>query len=216
MLDGSTDYGKKWIRGPLPVQQSQIERFNHFYGIESCFQTTRHQLAVVTTLGLDGIGPDDSALMSDEHQEWFKQSLRDSRDLPLLVFCHFPIQDERLDHIRYYEPGRRAYYLPSPGVRAELEARSQPTFWFSGHVHFRPPHRLSVPYRTEMGVWQVHCPDGRGYGRLNNKSWMPQRYEGLLVRSVQLNKDRLTVVTTDLFRSRERDRLHFELRLPVG
>jgi hypothetical protein len=199
MLEESGQYGKIWERSSPAVQRSQLRRFNRFYGIDSCFQTARHDVAAFVTLGVDGIGDDDSGLLNDDHERWFAQSLERSRDLPLLVFAHFPLQDSRLDRIRYYEPGRRAYYIPGPTVRRELESRSHPTFWFSGHLHFRPSHSLFEPYETEMGVWQLHCPDSRGYGRANNQHWSPQHYDGLFVRSVHLDSNRLSVITTDLY-----------------
>jgi hypothetical protein len=211
MFENSGQYGKKWERSSPAVQQSQLERFNRFYRMESCFQSARHELAAFITLGVDGIGPDDSGLLNDQHEQWFAESLAQSRDLPLLVFAHFPLQDSRLDNIRYYEPGRRAYYIPGPAVLRELQSREQPTFWFSGHLHFRPPHALSQAYETETGVWQIHCPDCRGYGRPNNQKWSPQHYDGLFVRSLQLESNRLSVVTTDLHHDLECGREEFDL-----
>ena len=214
MADDAPDFGSKWEHGSAEQQQRQMNRFNDFYGFESCYQAARHPLAGLILLGLDSIGPDDSGIMSEEHQRWFERSLASMRDQPVIVFSHLPIQDQRLDRIRYYEPGRRPYYQPSPAVRHELECRTAPTFWFSGHVHFCPPHPLSKPYRTEMGIWQVHCPDTRGYGRPHNQSWTPERYDGLFARSLLLKKGRLSIITTDLVTDSECDRGEFDLSQP--
>jgi hypothetical protein len=214
MTDGAPDFGSKWEHGTTEQQQRQMNRFNTFYGFETCYQAARHPLAGLILLGLDSIGPDDSGMMSAEHQEWLARSLANMRDLPILIFSHFPVQDDRLDNVRYYEPGRRPYYQPSPAVQRELESRRPPTFWFSGHVHFCPPHPLAKPYRTEMGIWQVHCPDARGYGRPHNQSWTPERYDGLFARSVRLEKNRLSIVTTDLISESECEHAEFDLSQP--
>ena len=148
MIDGDSDFGKKWEHGTPEEQRAQLERFNHFYGIDSCYQSARHPLAGFTLLGLDAIGPDDSAVMSDEHQNWFEQSLVEMRELPLLVFSHFPFQDSRLDNIRYYVPGRRPYYIPSQAVPPRVGKSHATDFLAPGHVHFRPTHPLATPYKT--------------------------------------------------------------------
>jgi hypothetical protein len=213
MVDGSTEYGKKWDRSRREVQLSQLERFHRFFGIESCFQAAVHPTFGICMLGLDEIGHDDSAILSKEHEAWFDDFLSEMPERPLLVYSHFPMQDSRLDNIRYYVRGRRPYYAPSKSVREKLQNRTPPTLWFSGHVHFEPTHPLAKPYRTDNGVWQVHCPDGRGFGRRDNSSWFPAHHDGLFARSVFVSSDRLSVITTDVERGIELDEQQFS---PTG
>jgi hypothetical protein len=147
----------------------------------------------------------------DEHEAWFEGVLDAMEGVPLLVFCHFPLVAAAMDEIRYYEPGRKPCYVPRPGVRTRLSRRKLPTFWFSGHVHFRPPHALSVPYLTEDRVWQIHCPDSWGFGRSDNDNWRPQHYDGLFVKTLHLDRQYLCVVTTDLTRNLELSAHRFAL-----
>jgi 3',5'-cyclic AMP phosphodiesterase CpdA len=201
--EDSGAYGQQWVAGPPHVRRELFRRFERFYGLDSRFEAGTANGVGFCLLGIDAIGPDDQGQLDDEHTTWFADALRRFEDRPLVVFSHFPLCDARLDSIRYYQAGRKPYLLPSREVRELLARRTSTTFWFSGHVHFRPMHPLAQPYLTDDGVWQVHCPDARGYGRADNQEWAPQRYDGLFVRSVTLDGDprssrRLTVVTTDL------------------
>lgn len=209
--DASAEYGKHWQPAPDEVQRQQIRRFERFYGIQSSCQAGRHRLAGLCLLSVDRIASDNSAGMFAAHEAWFQQTLESFQNVPLVVFAHFPLQDQRLDGTRYYEPGRRPYYLPSAATTLALRRRSQPTYWFSGHVHFAPSHPLAEPYLTQDGVWQVHCPDGWGYGRPDNEKWHPEHYSGLFVRSVLLEPARLTVITTDLHNGKELTRHSFDM-----
>ena len=121
MLDDAPDFGSKWEHGTPEQQLSQLDRFNAFYGLESCYQSVRHPLAGIVMLGLDGIGPDDSGRMTEQHQQWLEQSLVSMRDLPVLVFSHFPIQDNRLrSHPLLRVIGARPHFQPSPSPPARI------------------------------------------------------------------------------------------------
>ncbi|MDP9175857.1 MAG: acyltransferase family protein [Planctomycetota bacterium] len=210
--EGSSGYGHTWVRAGPDAQQQQLRRFADFYGIESSFQATSHPLAAVCLLGLDGIEEDSRAVLTSDHEAWFECRLAEFFDRPLLVFSHVPIEDARLDEIRYYTPGNRPYYVPSPQIARALNGRLHPTFWFSGHLHLGCAHPLFKPYQTPGGTWQIHCPDGAGVGRPNNKNWNSQRYRGLFVRSVALDAHGLRVITTDLQTGLVIDTEHFDLR----
>jgi hypothetical protein len=209
--DGSPEYGRLWQPASPEIQRQQLARFAQFYGRKDSFQVKRHALAGLCLVGVDRIAQDDGAHLSEDHEAWLAQNLSELRDTPLLVFGHFPLRDRRLENLRYYEPGRRPYYSPSVATAQALHNRAQPAFWFSGHVHFRPSHPLAQPYLTQDGVWQVHCPDGWGYGRADNRKWHPERYDGLFVRSVHLEDQSLRLITTDLQHNTEIARHDFDL-----
>lgn len=196
--DGSVEYGRRFEAGPLSEQRRLFHRFERFYNIESRYDAGSFNDVGICLLSLDRIGPRDEALLSSENEAWFSGVLERFENRPLIVFSHFPLCDARLESVRYYQEGRRPYLLPTEPVRQQLRDRACPTFWFSGHVHFRPMHPLATPYQTEDGVWQIHCPDGRGYGRADTDHWEPKPYEGLWVCSLELQCDRLVVTTTDL------------------
>ncbi len=106
------------------------------------------------------------------------------------------IADQRIDAVKYYEPGRRPYYLPSNAIRERLRGRTKPNFWVSGHVHFQPSYPLSEPYLTDDGVWQIHCPDCFGFGRRED-TWIPSVHNDFHFRSIELSADRLVCTTYD-------------------
>jgi hypothetical protein len=168
VADDSNEYGVRWTAGSPQSQRAQISRFERFYGNDSHFDAGCYGHAAFCLLGIDSIGPEDQALLSEEHEAWFADVLRRFAD--------------------------------------------RPAFWFSGHVHFKPSHPLAKPYLTSDGVWQFHCPDARGYGRDDDRHWQPQRYDGLFVRSITLEPQRLLVTTTDMRRGRLVGRDEFPMR----
>jgi hypothetical protein len=214
--DGSVDYGKRWEPSPPEVQRSQLERFEAFYQIDSRFQACRHALAGLCLLGIDGIGQLTNGLLNPEHETWFERVLDSMKDSPMLIFCHFPLATQAMNAIRYYEPGRVPCYIPNAAIRNSLAHRQQPTFWFSGHVHFRPSHPLSAPYKTEVGVWQIHCPDSWGFGRQDNERWRPEHYDGLFAKTLELDCQHLHIITTDLARGCIVSRNRFDLTKGQG
>lgn len=212
VADDSSEYGVQWTAGSPQSQRAQISRFERFYGNDSQFDAGCYGHAAFCLLGIDSIGPDDQALLSEEHEAWFADVLRRFADRPLFIFSHFPSCDPRLETIRYYREGRKPYLSVSAPVRELLRQRATRAFWFSGHVHFKPSHPLAKPYLTCDGVWQFHCPDARGYGRDDDRHWQPQRYDGLFVRSITLEPQRLLVTTTDMRRGRIVGRDEFQMR----
>lgn len=196
--DDSREYGRRWQASTPQIQRQQFRRFEHFFGIESRFDAGFHNDTCICLLGIDRIGDDDRALLSKEHESWFAQALQRAQDRPMIVFSHFPALDARLESIRYYEQGRKPYLLLPTEIREQLRQRTRPTFWFSGHVHFRPSHPLAQPYLTQDGIWQIHCPDGRGFGRADNNNWVPEHYDGMFACSLAMDAQRIVVETTDL------------------
>jgi 3',5'-cyclic AMP phosphodiesterase CpdA len=215
VVEDSGEYGVRWTAGSAQAQRAQISRFERFYGNESQFDAGSYGHCAFCLLGIDSIGPEDQALLSKEHDSWFADVLAQFEDRPIFIFSHFPLCDPRLETIRYYQEGRKPYLSPSARVRELLRRRAARAFWFSGHVHFKPSHPLAKPYLTTDGVWQFHCPDARGYGRDDDQLWQPQQYDGLFVRSMTLEPNRLLVTTTDLRRGRIVGRDEFQMQRPA-
>lgn len=211
--DRADAYGKLFDAASPEIQRAQLKLFESFYRISSRFQMAQHPLANLCLLGIDSLGEGGGACLNPEHESWLEQSLAEleADPQPLLIFCHYPLMEPRLDHIRYYQPGRRPYYAPPSHIRQALAARSAATFWFSGHVHFAPGHPLWQPYQTKEGVWQIHCPDGWGFGRPDDDNWRPAHHDDLFVRSLVLEPHRLSVITTDVKRSRRISEQHFDI-----
>jgi len=202
--EGSSEYGHRFVPGNPMVRRELFQRFEKFYGLSTRFEAGSANGVGFCLVGVDEIDGCDQGLLDTAHSAWLSETIERFGDRPIVFFSHFPLCDDRLNSIRYYQQGRKPYLKPSEQIQRQLAARTQPTFWFSGHVHFRTEHPLSKPYLTDHGVWQVHCPDARGYGRANNDEWQPQKYDGLFARSFTIDGDRsirrLTLVTTDLQR----------------
>ncbi|HEV7298332.1 MAG TPA: metallophosphoesterase [Tepidisphaeraceae bacterium] len=205
--DDASAYAKVWTHSPATVGQSLLRRFEKFYGIESRYHANQNGKMGCVLLGVDSVATDSSARLDPEHEAWFANQLDEMSDVPLLVFCHFPLLSAQLDGARYYEAGRRPYYVPTSAVRSRLRRRSHATWWLSGHVHFAATHPLFGAYQTDDGVWQVHCPDGWGYGRRDNETWTPRHHDDLTVRSVHISYARqsVNIISTDLVTQSEVD-----------
>lgn len=193
-------YGKLWNIADPDTMRRQLERFRNFFRLRSGFHAFHTTHADLLLLGTDAVDPVTTAgKLSPEHEFWLSEKLSASAARPLMIFCHFPLADIRLDQIRYYEPSRKPYYCPPDNIRLLLRRRKSPALWFSGHVHFNPPHPCATPYRTVDNVWQLHCPDGFGYGRRQD-DWLPSRHDDFFVRSLHLTPASVTCRTFDIFR----------------
>ena len=195
--DESQDYGKVWELSDLATQRTQLIRFEEFFSLSSRYHCHKTRNAALLLLGVDEIEKGTTrALVYPDHEAWIADQLDVLDDLPLVVFCHFPLADQRIDAVKYYEPGRRPYYLPSNAIRERLRRRTKPNFWVSGHVHFQPSYPLAEPYLTDDGVWQIHCPDCFGFGRKED-TWIPSVHNDFHFRSIELTADRLVCTTYD-------------------
>ncbi len=195
--DESADYGKIWELSDNETQRSQLRRFEQFFSLSSRYHCNKARHTGLLLLGVDEIEKGTTrALVDAANEEWIAHQLDLLEDAPLMMLCHFPLADHRLDEVKYYEPGRSPYYLPSTPIRERLRHRTKPTFWLSGHVHFLPEHPLAEPYQTDDGVWQIHCPDGFGFGRKID-TWLPSRHDDFYLRSISVGKDRLACFTID-------------------
>ncbi len=201
--DGSETYSRVWRHADPATQKRQLRRFESFYTIPSRYRVHAHPSATLALMGVDGINEFSGAELDHNHAEWLERTIRMRPDKPLVVFCHFPLADLRLDRVRYYAPGRKPYYAPPPQVRDALRARLAPVVWFSGHVHFAPTHPLAKPYQTAEGVWQIHCPDGWGFGRPDDDQWAPTSHDDVFVQRMTISSDAIQVATADLRRHQE-------------
>ena len=144
-------------------------------------------------LSLDGVGHWKQEVLSDEQLRFLSEQL--NTDLPLFVFCHAPLLlDTRLDLV-YYDEDRTASVELEGQLKSAFLEREAPTFWMSGHIHLHPDHYLFAPYRAGGNVWQIHCPDSRSYGRVRREHRVPQFYEGVFSRHLEIGKSWVNFVT---------------------
>jgi hypothetical protein len=144
--------------------------------------------------------------------EFLEEQLREAHNTPVYVFCHAPLYlDKRLD-LTYYDNERTACVELIGAVRANIEERAAPLFWISGHIHLRPDHYMFAPYEIKPNVWQIHCPDSWGYSRWEREHRVPQRHNGLFSRHLEIEKNRLTLVTHDHIKQHDirRDAIEFD------
>lgn len=193
--DEDPRYTKAWEHLTPEEVVERIRRFERFFRLDSRFRSCSHRLGNLLFLGLDGVGKTDQAIVHASGEAWLEARVRAADQRPLLVFAHMPVVAEQLRSIRYYEAGRTPFYTPPEQVRRLLRARSGLTVWCSGHLHLRPEHPFFEPYRTEDGVWQIHCPDLSGYSRADNQAWTPKGHEQRVATHLRLTREGVELST---------------------
>jgi len=183
--DDSSAYGEEWEQARDDEQRAKLRRFLNFWRLESLWRSFDTRLGRFVFLSLDDVGSHKQESLSPAQFDWFSGQL--NTDAPLWVFCHAPLLlTSRLDLV-YYEEARSACIEPQGELRSALLHREAPTFWMSGHIHLHPDHHLLPPYRAGGNVWQIHCPDSRGYGRLRREHRVPVLYEGAFSRHLEID-----------------------------
>jgi len=190
-------YGDVWTEGSLTEQRKNLSRFQTFYGLDPLWRAWSHALGHFVFLSLDGAGSGKQESLSAGQREFLHGELEAAGDRPLFVFCHAPVMlDAPLDMI-YYDHERTGCVELMGDLKARLEGRQAPTLWISGHVHLRPDHYLFPPYKAGGNVWQIHCPDGWGYGRWVREQNVPKRYPGLYTRHLEIDAAGVDLVAHD-------------------
>jgi hypothetical protein len=207
-------FGQVWSMASVEDQRGQLEKFRAFYQLDSLWRSFENELGQFVFLSIDEVkgrhvqtgsdaaqyaspSPGQSEAFSPEQLGFLEIQLRRAGDKPLFIFCHAPLMlDGRLDMV-YYDEHRTGCVEPQGKLRELLLMREAPTFWMSGHVHLRPDHYLSKPYRIGRNVWQAHMPDSWGYGRWLREQWIPQRYEGVFSKHLVIDTQGVTFVAHD-------------------
>ena len=187
-------YGAVWNAAPEQEQRAKIEKFRQFYGLRDLWRASDSPLGHFVFLSLYGVGEWKQETLGDVQICFLEQQIRRAEDRPLFVFCHAPLMlNQRLD-MTYYD--ERTGCVEAQGeLKSALLHRDAPTFWMSGHIHLHPDHYLFPPYKCGGQVWQIHCPDGWGYGRWLRVQHVPDRYPGPYSRVLEIDSKGVSFVT---------------------
>lgn len=213
-------YGMVWAKAKPEFQRTQLEKFEAFYQLDSRWRAYENDLGHFVFLSIDEVkgafhehrhgeqqyaspSPGQPEALSEDQLDFLELQVRRAGDKPLYVFCHAPLMlEHRLDMVYYDEQRTGCIEAVDPIKRLLLE-RNAHTLWMSGHVHLRPDHYLSTPYRAGGNVWQIHCPDSWGYGRWLREQRIPQRYEGLFSKHLEIDVTGVTIVAHDHLKQRD-------------
>jgi Icc protein len=191
--DDSALYGELWEQASDEEERQKLRRFQGFWRLEPLWRRFDSPLGRFVFLSLDGVGGWKQEALSNVQLDWFRAQLE--TELPLFVWCHAPLLlDARLDLV-YYDEERTACIEPQGELQTALLKREAPTFWMSGHIHLHPDHYLFPPYLAGGNVWQVHCPDSRGYGRVKREHRVPVLYRGVFSRHLEIDRKGVWFVT---------------------
>ncbi|RYX86169.1 hypothetical protein EON83_02810 [bacterium] len=186
-------YGEIWNQADNEEQRDKLDMFLRFWRLESLWRVSESPLGRFVFLSLDSIETQKQEVLSDPQLAFLEQQL--DTDKPLFIWCHAPlVLDTRLDLV-YYDEERSASIEPVGALKSALLKRETPTFWMSGHIHLHPSHYLFAPYRAGGNVWQIHCPDSRSYGRLLREHRVPQMYQGVFSRHLEIEASGVSFIT---------------------
>lgn len=206
--DDSELYGEMWEQAGDAEKRRKLRRFQKFWHLESLWRVFDSPLGRFVFLSLDDVESDKQESISREQLDWFAEQL--NTDLPLFVFCHAPLLlSARLDLV-YYDEERTACIEPGGELKRALLDRAAPTFWMSGHIHLHPDHYLFPPYLAGGRVWQVHCPDSRGYGRFKRDHRVPVMYAGVYSRHLEIDAAGVSLVTHSHAQQRDTQRFRVD------
>ncbi len=208
--DDSPEYGEYWEQAGDAEQRAKLDQFQSFWRVDGLWRAFDSALGRFVFLSLDDIGNRKQETISDAQLAWFGGQL--DTPLPLFVFCHAPVLlGGRLDLV-YYEESRSASIEPKGDLLRAMLAREAPTFWMSGHIHLHPDHHLFPPYKAGGNVWQIHCPDSRGYGRIGRGDIIPQLYAGVFSRHLEIDRQGASFVTHDHAQRRDTSRFRVDFK----
>ncbi len=186
-------YGEVWEEASIQEKRAKLDLFLQFWRLESLWRTFDSPLGRFVFLSLDSVDTRKQEVLSEPQLAFLSEQL--NTDLPLFIWCHAPVVlDTRLDLV-YYDEERSASIEPMGALKGSLLKREAPTFWMSGHIHLHPSHYLFPPYLAGGNVWQVHCPDSRSYGRTLREHRVPQSYEGVFSRHLEIEAAGVSFVT---------------------
>lgn len=206
--DDSALYGEMWEQAGEDEERQKLRRFQQFWRLESLWRRFDSPLGRFVFLSLDDVGQSKQESISGGQLDWFAEQL--DTGLPLFVFCHAPLLlDARLDLV-YYDEQRTACIEPEGELKSALLRRVAPTFWMSGHIHLHPDHYLFAPYLAGGNVWQVHCPDSRGYGRFKRDHRVPVMYAGVYSRHLEIDAAGVSLVTHSHAQKRDTQRFRVD------
>lgn len=193
----SPGYGELWAENSIGAKHSQLTKFRHFFDLDQLWRSEQNEFGTFVFLGLDGVEHHKAETLSQSQLEFLTYQMRDRDKAPLFVFCHAPLILKQLLNMEYYVTGWTAAVEAKEELLHAMEARSEPMFWMSGHIHLHPDHYLFAPYQLAPNVWQIHCPDSWGYSRWLREHIVPQRHQKLFSRHLEIEENRVNFVTHD-------------------
>lgn len=188
-------YGQVWSESGPEERREALARFQAFWQKPQLWHAEAHPLGHFVFLSLDNLEALKQESLSTPQLEFLAAQILRAGDAPLFVFCHAPLNLGRRLDLVYYDTSRTGCIDAEGEVLRLLNERKAPSFWMSGHVHLRPDHYLFPPYRCGGNVWQIHCPDSWGYGRWLREQNVPQRYDGVFSRHLEIDTEGVTFLS---------------------
>ncbi|MBU1109546.1 MAG: metallophosphoesterase [Candidatus Riflebacteria bacterium] len=147
---------KKLVAGPAE-KKSKLERFRKALKLRSLRYTRKAGGHLLVFLPDDELKEKLLVQVSDGTLEFLRQTLKENRDLPTIVFCHAPLKGS-------YEKERgltipHATAQPAGKIHDILQNNPQVFLWVAGHLHMSPSTKDYFSPVNKVGkVTVIHIP----------------------------------------------------------
>ncbi len=151
LVDGKTR------RGTPAEKKAKQEIFKQTFKLKSLYYSHKIGGHLLIFLPNDALTALPCSLPSDEAYDFLRQTLRENRNLPTIIFHHAPLEGSYSGRRRM--PPIQANFQPSGKTKRLLQKNPQVYLWFSGHLHITPSQKnFNFPGNRVGNVNVVHVP----------------------------------------------------------
>jgi 3',5'-cyclic-AMP phosphodiesterase len=123
----------KFTQGTPETRKEKLDRFAKVFGLKSLSYTVKIDGYLLVFLSIDEINGKYNIKLSKKTVEWFSDTVRKNKNVPIIVFCHAPLNNT-LRIIDEKNIGS-AYLEPIKDIDSIITDNPQIFIWVSGHTH---------------------------------------------------------------------------------
>lgn len=144
-------------RGTPAEKKAKHELFKKTLNLKSLYYSRKIGGHLLIFLPNDALSAIPCSFPSDDAYDFLRQTLRENRKLPTIIFNHAPLEGSYGD--KRTMPPIQANAQPSARLKRLLQKNPQVYLWFSGHLHITPSQKyFNFPGNRVGKVNVVHVP----------------------------------------------------------
>ncbi len=144
-------------RGTPAEKKAKHELFKRTLDLRSLYYSRKIGGHLLIFLPNDALSAIPCSFPSDDAYDFLRQTLRENRNLPTIIFNHAPLEGSYGD--KRTMPPIQANAQPSARLKRLLQNNPQVYLWFAGHLHITPSQKyFNFPGNRVGKVNVVHVP----------------------------------------------------------
>lgn len=184
-------------RGTPAEKKAKHELFKKTLNLKSLYYSRKIGGHLLIFLPNDALSAIPCSFPSDDAYDFLRQTLRENRKLPTIIFNHAPLEGSYGD--KRTMPPIQANAQPSARLKRLLQKNPQVYLWFSGHLHITPSQKyFNFPGNRVGKVNVVHVPPSQIHA-----SWVQVvrlSPKGAIVRTLDVKSGKYLKRHTRVFR----------------